>query len=143
MSEYIKSKTKMKDRKALIEALVCMGLTEKQIEIHEKGAHLYGYQGDQRDEIAHVIIRRGNVGGSSNDIGFHREKDGTYTPVISAFDKNSGGKFAKHTGGYNTAWENDLKQKYAVCLGTRVAKQKGFTVKTKVVGKTIELILER
>jgi hypothetical protein len=141
MSEFVECKTKIKDRKALIEALMEMGLKKDQIEIHEKAAHLYGYQGDRREEVANVIIRRGAVGGSSNDIGFLKKEDGTYEAIISAFDRGSGGNFAKHTGGYNANWVKDLTRKYTEKLYTRTAKEKGYEVKRKIVGKTIELVL--
>jgi hypothetical protein len=141
MSEYTTNKTDLKDRKALIAALMDMGLKENQIEVHDKPVHLYGYQGDKRDEVAHIIIRRQNVGGSSNDIGFHRETDGTFTPIISAFDRGSGGKFAQHTNGYNEKWLKDLRQKYSVNLAVRHAKAKGYEVKKKVVGTNVELVL--
>lgn len=141
MSEFIESKTKMKDRKALIAALIEMGWKETEIEIHDTPAHLYGYQGDKRDEVAHIIIRKHNVGGSSNDIGFRKEEDGTYTPVISKFDRSSSGRCAGHTGGYNKKWENDLAQKYSVGLAIRQARAKGYEVKKRIVGTKVELVL--
>lgn len=134
MSEYIKAKSKMKDRKALVEALIEMGWTKEQIEVCDEPQHLYGYSNDKRKETAHVIIRKKNVGGSSNDIGFFKEEDGTFTPIISAFDRSSGGKHGSHTGGYNDKWLKELNQHYTEKLYTRKAKEKGLEVR-KVVGK--------
>jgi hypothetical protein len=144
MSEFQEVKTKLKDKKALIAALIDMGWTENQIEICEKPKNLYGYRGDQRDEVAHIIIRKHNVGGSSNDIGFRREEDGTYTPIISKFDRGSSGNHAQHTGGYNDRWIKDLTQKYGVARAVSHAKAKGYVVKRKVVvdGK-VRLSLEQ
>jgi hypothetical protein len=39
-----------KDREALIEALVAVGIDRGQIETHEEAVPLYGYQGDERPQ---------------------------------------------------------------------------------------------
>ena len=39
-------------------------------EVHIEPQHLQGYQGDNRAQKAHIIVRRKYVGGSSNDLGF-------------------------------------------------------------------------
>ena len=46
---------------------------------------LYGYQGDERPEIAELVIRRQHLTSASNDLGFQRTKDG-YVPIISEYD---------------------------------------------------------
>lgn len=139
MSEYVECSTKFKDRAALIEALIEMGWKKEELEIHDKPAHLYGFQGDQREEVANIIIRKKFVGGSSNDIGFKKTEDGTYEAIISAFDRGSGGRHATHTHGYNDNWMKDLKRKYTEKLYTREARKKGYEVKRKVVGKEVVL----
>lgn len=85
-----------------------MGFALEEIEVNTKPAHLYGYHGDMRNDTAEIIIRRQFVnsrlsGGSSNDIGFARQADGTYAGVISQYDSN----FA------NTAWLGRLSAAYA------------------------------
>jgi len=129
MSEFVECKTKIKDRKALIDALIAIGFAESEIEIDEEAVHLYGYQGDRREQKANVIIRKKNVGGSSNDIGFIKKDDGTYEAIISEFDRRSAGKHAQKYGGYNERFLKDLSQNYTERLYTRVAKEKGYEVK--------------
>lgn len=143
MSEFVKCQTKFKDLQALVDALVGMGWTRDQIETHEKGAHLYGYQGDKRTQTANVIIRRQHVGGASNDIGFVKNADGTYEGIISEYDSRAAIGMAKHTRGYNQAWLKELTQKYTESLYTREAVRKGYKVKRTVRGKKVELTLYR
>lgn len=141
MSEFVECETKIKDQKALIEALLEMGWKEDEIEVHEKAQNLYGFQGDKRPQKAHVIIRRKNVGQSANDIGFERLADGTYKAHISEYDRSAGGLKAKHTRGYNDKWLGDLTAKYAEKLFTRQAKAKGYQVKKTQKGKKVLLQL--
>lgn len=143
MSEYVECKTKMKDRRALVDALKMLGFSENEIEVHDDPQHLYGYHGDKRPEKAHVIIRRSNVGGSSNDIGFVRKEDGTFEAIISEFDRNSPGKHAKKYGGYNEAFRKDLACNYTEALYTRVAREKGYQVKKAMKGKRVVLTLTK
>lgn len=56
--------------------------------VHEQPVNLYGYLGDKRTELAHILIPRSQVGGSSNDIGFERLANGKYKMHVSEFDKN-------------------------------------------------------
>jgi len=55
-------------------------------EIHKEAANLHGYQGDERNQKAHIIIPRSQVGGSSNDVGFEKSEKG-YTLHASEFDR--------------------------------------------------------
>lgn len=116
MSRYCSVKTEFTDQDALVAALIEMGWTQDQIEVHEAAEHLFGYQGDQRNEMAHIIIRRHNVGRASNDVGFFRKSDGTYSAIISDYDK----------GKLNNAWMGKLRGEYAV---SRVRQQvRGRTI---------------
>jgi hypothetical protein len=58
MSHYVECTPGFKDRQALIEALVAVGFDRSQIEVHEEVVPLYGYQGDERPQRAHIVIRR-------------------------------------------------------------------------------------
>lgn len=144
MSEFVQCETKFKDKQALIDALVDMGWKLEQIEVCDKAEHLYGYHDDKRPEKANIIIRRNHVGGSSNDIGFVKEKDGTYRAIISEFDSSSAGLHARQTGGYNQKWLGLVNAKYAERLFTRHAKKKGYDVKrvTKKVDGKDKVVLE-
>jgi len=53
--------------------------------------NLYGYHGDKRAQVANVIIRRKQIGSSSNDIGF-LFKDGTCEAIVSDFDRHNYGQ---------------------------------------------------
>jgi len=101
---YCEIKTEFKNQEALIFALMETGLWQReQIEIYDEPQHLFGYRGDLRQDKANIIIRRKNVGMSSNDLGFIKNEDNTYTAIISEFDKT---KYSEH-------WTNKLKQNYA------------------------------
>ena len=87
MSRYCTVKTKFRDTSSLVKALMETGnWTQNQIEVHDIPQHLFGYHGDQRPEIAHIIIRQKHVGSNSNDLGFVKKEDDTYEAIISEFD---------------------------------------------------------
>ena len=132
MSEFIECKTKFKDADALVAALIMMGWKEGEIEVHKTPQNLYGYQGDKRSQKAEIIIRRKFVGGSSNDMGFAKDKDGCYEAIVSAFDRGSGGLHGSKTHGYNDKWLKELNVNYAEAKVTRDAKRKGYEVKKTV-----------
>jgi len=56
--------------------------------VHENAINLYGYQGDKRKQVAHIVIPRSQVGGASNDVGFEKVGDG-YILHLSAYDKTA------------------------------------------------------
>lgn len=47
---------------------------------------LYGWKGDVREETADLVISRDQLASSSNDIGFARQDDGSYSIIISEYD---------------------------------------------------------
>ena len=56
-------------------------------EVHIEPQNLQGYQGDERAQKAHIIIRKKYVGSSSNDVGFYLEKGKQkYKVIASEFD---------------------------------------------------------
>ena len=58
--------------------------------MHPTPVALFGYHNDQRAEKAEVVIRRNNTGiGSSNDIGFAKQPDGSYKAIVSEYDGNA------------------------------------------------------
>jgi len=71
-------------------------------EIHAKAKNLHGYQGDKRNQKAHIILPRTQVGSASNDVGFERTKKG----------------FVLHASAYDHSWRTGerlktLNKKYA------------------------------
>lgn len=121
----------MKNPEALIYALMETGQwTAEQIEVHEQAQNLFGYHGDLRPEKADIIIRRRNVGMSSNDIGFQKQEDGTFTAIISEFDKT---KYSEH-------WTNKLKQSYSYHAIRIQQESKGRSVtRTKLPNNNIRV----
>lgn len=120
MSHYSSVTTKIKSKKDLVKALqkISGGKWKNCVEVHDEPDNLVGYHGDKREQKAHIIIRRKDVGSASNDIGFVRQKDGTYQAVISDYDKNS--------LGYNQEWLDKLSQLYSVEVIKSTAEANGF-----------------
>ena len=116
MSHFTKCRTKISDQSALVKALSDLGY--KTVEVNETATNLYGYQGDKRDQVAEVIIRRKHVGGSSNDIGFKRQEDGTFEAIISEYDQ----------GRHNAKWLKSLNQRYAYQKVTKELEEMGYEV---------------
>ncbi len=85
MSEYhtLNCTFKVEHEDSLIQALKSLGYNPK---IYDQPAKLFGFQGDEREQTAHIVIPRKQVGSASNDIGFLRQDDGTYMMHVSSFD---------------------------------------------------------
>jgi hypothetical protein len=110
MSHYNNVKTEIRDQDCLVAALKTLGFGPT---IHEAAHQLEGYQGDKRQQTAEIIIPRRQVGGAANDIGFKRQENGTFTAIISDYDKRR----------YNEKWLAKLKTEYGVAKATRLAKR--------------------
>lgn len=115
MSKYSENTTQFKDCDLLVQALMEMGFDKSEIEINDKAQFLYDYHGSKtrylngKDyDTAEIIIRRDAInrrlsGGASNDLGFKKNPNGTYSAIISEYDS----KFV------NTKWIGKLKANYA------------------------------
>ncbi len=100
------------------------------VEVHEEGAALFGYQGDNRANRAknssdyappcHIIIRRKNVGQASNDVGYRRTEDGSYVAYISDYDKG---------GNFNAKKQQKVLQEYTAKVSEKQMKSQGYTLK--------------
>ena len=109
---------------------------EGKVEVHKEAQPLYGYQGDVRSQMAHIIIRREHVGPAANDLGFERQPDGKYRVWVSDYDV----KYNK----YDDAWMGRLKQAYGVEKARTEAKKKGYRVSEQKQGDgRIRLVLRR
>ena len=88
MSAYKKIECEIVDKDCLIEALSLLGFTP---EVLVEPKKLTGYRGDQRKEVAHIIIPRDQINkftGASNDIGFFwNETEQKYDFICSDYDK--------------------------------------------------------
>jgi hypothetical protein len=133
MSHFTCIKTQIKHQDALIKALADVGF--KNIEVHETAQHLYGYQGDVRQQKAEVIIRRQNIGLYSNDIGFKRQEDGQFEAIISEYDRHK----------YSQEWLNGLTQRYGYHTLMATAPAQGFTVEEEetLEDGTIRVVVAR
>ena len=125
MSHYTQVKTTYKSISDLVGAHCECGFTEDQIQVSEENdMTLYGWKGKtRRGEDGKIIkgavrIAREFVGSASNDIGFIKEDDGTYTAIISQYDTNN----------YGQPWQNKLKREYNARIATRQLKRKGYRV---------------
>ena len=134
MSHYCQIETQFNDQQALIEALTSIkgGWKLDQIEIHQIPQSLYGYQGDEREEKANIIIRRKHISPSANDVGFALQDDGSYKAIISEYDRRTR---------CNDAFVGRLKTEYACVAVEKQAKQRGKTV-TRVPQKDGRVILK-
>lgn len=121
-----------KNEKQFVEALESL-FGKGHVEVHEEGAALFGYQGDNRankpkssDDYAppcHIIIRRKHVGGASNDVGFVRSDDGKYVAYISDYDKS---------GNFNQKKQNQVLQEYTALVTEKQLKKQGYSMKREV-----------
>ena len=123
MSHYVECKPGFKDQQALIEALITAGFERSQIEAHEETVPLYGYQGDERPQRAHVAIRRQHVGSGANDVGWER----------SEYD-------SRHR--FNPEVQARIKQEYAYHAVSRQQRAMGRTVERRMLANgEIEILI--
>jgi hypothetical protein len=133
MSHFTCIKTQLKNRDTLIQALTDLGFDN--VEVHETAQHLYGYQGDVREQTAEVIIRREYIGEWSNDIGFKQQNDGQFEAIISEYDCQK----------YSQEWLNGLTQRYGYHTLIATAPEQGFTVEEEetLADGTIRVVVAR
>lgn len=124
MSKYQVSTIILTEQCHLIGALRDLGYEP---EFHPEGASLVGYQGDERPERAHIIIRRRQLDSASNDIGFARDSSAVYRAIISEYDRGIG---------FNEAWLGRLAQCYKERQTMAVAKAKGYVFRGREVIET-------
>ena len=88
MSAYKKIECEIVDKDCLLEALSLLGFTP---DVLSEPKSLKGYRGDERKEVAHIIISRDQINkftGASNDIGFFwNETEQKYDFICSDYDK--------------------------------------------------------
>jgi hypothetical protein len=124
MSKYGTLETEIKEQKYLIAALGEMGYHP---EVHLDAAPLIGYEGHERPERAHVIVRRRELDTASNDIGFAKTADGRYGAQLSEYDQAIG---------FDQKWLNRIRQLYKEKQTIATAKSMGYVFKGREVVKT-------
>lgn len=138
MSHYSTIKSEYRDRDCLVAALVEASngrWTREMIEVHDKAVPLVGYQGDARAQRANVVIRRRHVGQASNDLGFVLEADGTYSAIVSNYDKTK----------YNKEWSNKVSQRYSIGVLKKEADSHGWAYEEELdqATQTVQLVLTK
>jgi hypothetical protein len=92
MSHFSTIKTKITNAAALREALVelfhARGV-EAQVDVYDKPQAMQGYYGDKGQQSAEVIVRNQSIG-SKADLGYRKEKDGTYSLVWDEYEFQHG-----------------------------------------------------
>lgn len=87
MSAYKKIECEIVDKDCLLEALALLGF---QPDVFLEPQKLKGYRGDQRNEVANIVISKDQVNkftGASNDIGFlWNETENKYDFIVSDYD---------------------------------------------------------
>ena len=102
MSAFITLALPLSDQECLLAALAELGFGANRVEVHDSPVHLTGYQGDQRVQRGHIVIRRQHVGEAANDIGFERSPTG-FRAHVSDWDQ---------THGYGPEWIRRLQASY-------------------------------
>ena len=133
MSHFTTLSTQLTDADALRAALGDVGYPE--VEVHAEEQPLYGYRGDRRRDRAHVIVRRRHVGELSNDIGFRHEQDGTFTAVISEYDRVV----------HDEAWLGRLTARHAYHVTEKTLAAQGFQLVNETTEQdgTVRMVLRR
>lgn len=103
MSAFITLALPLTDQECLLAALAELGFPAGRVEVHGAPVPLTGYEGDQREQRAHIVIRKEYVGDASNDIGFERTATG-FRAHVSEWDQSQG---------YGPAWLHDLQVRYS------------------------------
>lgn len=135
MSHYVRVRTKIRKKAALLKALADMGF--KKVEVYDKPVSLMGYQDDYREDQAHIVLRKSEVGGLSNDIGFLQLEDGTFEAIISEYDRNNSAcrknELTQGMSGYNEKWEKLLTARYSKHVIEDEARAQGYYIQGSTV----------
>jgi hypothetical protein len=119
MSVFRNYGTVMNDKKCLVAALK---KRFPEVESHSAPQNLNGYQGDVRQQKAHVIVRREHVGQASNDLGFVRD-GANFKAIISGYD----------SGKYNQKWLDHLTVDYMEIKATKTVSEYEAELEERVV----------
>jgi hypothetical protein len=124
VSKFLECQTIISDRKFLIAALQELGY---RVEFQPETAPLFGYEGLERPERAHVIIRRSQLSPASNDIGFIRTADGRFVALLSEYDQAIG---------YDRKWLGKVQQIYKEKQTIATARAKGYVLQGREIVQT-------
>jgi hypothetical protein len=122
MSHFSKIEVKFKDKSCLVEALQRFGFFPM---LHDKPVNLYGYRGDKRSQMAHVVVPRNQISSLSNDLGFFWNGK-EYECLISEYDQGAG--LAQAGQGLGQNFLPKLQQEYISLYLPKLATQIGGEV---------------
>ena len=128
MSKYNRQRSQYNDRDCLVAALNEVGYTD--VEVYDESVSLYGYRGDVRPEKANVIVRRKHISTAANDLGFVRESDGTYSAIVSDYDRHKHG--AEWMTGLKVAYTEKRLIKHAASKGLKYLGKKVVNNKVQI-----------
>jgi hypothetical protein len=120
MSAYREQKTSINDAGCLMAALQAKGFTPVR---HATAVALVGYQGDERKQVAEIVIPRQQVGRASNDLGFKKQANGAYAAIISDYDRNI----------YDETWLKDVKIRALEAKAVKIATQQDAVQTSRTV----------
>lgn len=159
MSAYLTLMTPMRDQECLLAALADVGFDSNKVEVHTAPVNLVGYGGDLRAQTANIVIRRQEVGMSSNDVGFLATATG-YQAFVSGYDhpRFGSGWLSQLSTHYESHWA--AKQERLAAEERRIleeerqrlveaqrkavherAKKMGYQIKETREGETIRMVL--
>lgn len=120
MSAYKKIECDIVDKESLLEALSLLGFFP---DVLNEPKNLRGYRGDERKEVAHIIISRDQVNkftGASNDIGFlWNESVKKFDFILSDYDKAQ-------------KMDQRIIQAYVKIVLEKALKKNGFKIKVNI-----------
>jgi len=115
-----------------------MGFKEHMVEVHKETVPLKGYQGDQRQQKAHIRIKGSGwsgsnyVGGASNDLGLEQLADGSWVMHVSDYDQYKYGK----------AWQEKFTDQYSRATVKKHCKQHNFFVSDEHVEEDGTIVMK-
>ena len=120
MSAYKKIECDIVDKESLLEALSLLGFSP---DVLNEPRNLKGFRGDERKEVAHIIISRDQVNkftGASNDIGFlWNESEKKFDFILSDYDKAQ-------------KMDQRIIQAYVKIVLEKALKKNGFKIKVNI-----------
>lgn len=146
MSQYHEATCAIKDEDSLVAALKELGFNT--VEVHKEAQTLYDYHGKPRPQKANVIVRKDTFCSSSNDIGFLKNTDGTYTAIVSQFDSTAhdgvhSGYLDKRVKATVGGFVMKVKTRAAVIAAEREAQKKGMKTERRYENGKTRLVLVR
>lgn len=121
MSHFSRIKVQYKNQAAVVAALEQLGFKPV---VYEQPVHLCGYRGDERPEVAHIVVPRNQISSASNDLGFiWSEQSLAYEMIISDYDRGYGQ--GRANAGLGAKFLQAFSMAYAVA---QISSSSGFRV---------------